>query len=158
MGGYNLLDKFKGVFKKDERNEIDEKYIYVPDSEINEELKTKIVELERLGEECSKFLQRKYANVFENQGKSNLRIWICRDIDGDEIYDLTSQKCLDKEYRSQIAIDYDSPKIDDDYYANTIELWYYFGGYHKSSGTLYDLSKNNLEIDIEGALKTLLYD
>jgi hypothetical protein len=57
MGGYNLLDKFKGLFKKDEHNEIDEKYVFVPDSEINEELKTKIVVLERLGEECSKVLQ-----------------------------------------------------------------------------------------------------
>jgi hypothetical protein len=34
MGGYNLMDKFKRLFKKDEQNEIDEKYIFVPDNEI----------------------------------------------------------------------------------------------------------------------------
>lgn len=124
--------------------------------EINEELKRNIVELERLGEEWGKVLQRKFADVFESQGKQNLRIWICRDIDGDEIEDLTSEKCLEKEYRSQIAIDYDGPKFDDDFYADTIELWYYFGGYFKGSGTLYDLSKNDLETDIEKTLKTLL--
>jgi hypothetical protein len=35
-------------------------------------------------------------------------------------------------------------------------LWYYFGGHFKGSGTLYKLSKNDLETDIEDALKTLL--
>jgi hypothetical protein len=151
-----LLDKFRRLFKKAEKNEIDEKYVFIPEIEINEELKRNIVELEKLGEEWGKVLQRKYVDVFESQGKLNLRIWICRDIDGDEIEDLTSEKCLEKEYRSQIAIDYDGPKFDDDFYADTIELWYYFGGYFKGSGTLYDLSKNDLETDIEETLKTLL--
>ncbi|MCY8571312.1 hypothetical protein [Bacillus haynesii] len=151
-----MLNKILRLFKKDEQNEIDEKYIFVRESEINEELKRNIVELERLSEEWGKVLQKKYTKEFEKQGKYNLRIWICRDIDGDEIKDITSDKCLEKEYRSQIAIDYDGPKFDDDFYANTIELWYYFGGYFKGSGTLYDLSKNNLEIDIEEALKMLL--
>ncbi|OAH59211.1 MULTISPECIES: hypothetical protein [Bacillaceae] len=45
---------------------------------------------------------------------------------GDEIEGLTSEKCLEKEYRSQIAIDYDGPKFDEDFYAATIELWHYF--------------------------------
>ncbi|WP_298466907.1 hypothetical protein [uncultured Psychrobacillus sp.] len=61
-----------------------------------------------------------------------------------------------KEYRSQIAIDYDSPKLEDDFYADTIQLWYYFGGYSEGSGTLYDLTKNDLETDIEEALKNVL--
>jgi hypothetical protein len=149
-----LLDKFRKFFKKDKKEEIDEKYVFVPENEINEELKRNIVELERLGEEWSKVLQRKYANIFESQGKQNLRIWVCRDIDGDEEEELTSEGCLEKEYRSQIEIDFDSPKFDDDFYADTIELWYYFGGYFKGSGTLYDLSRKDLETDIEEALIT----
>jgi len=155
MGGKNLLDKFRKV-KKDKQEGIDKKYVFVPESEINEELKRNIFELERLGEQLGKVLQRKYVNVFESQGKQNLRIWLCRDIDGDEEDDLTSERCLEKEYRSQIAIDYDGPKFDDGFYADTIELWYYFGGYFKGSGTLYGLSKNNLETDIEEALKMML--
>lgn len=151
-----MLDKFRSLFKKDEQNEIVDKYVLVPESELNEEIKRKIDDLERLGEDWCKVFQRKYAYVFESQGKQNLRIWICRDIDGDEIEDLTSEKCLEKEYRSQIAIDYDGPKFDDDFYADTIELWYYFGGYFKGSGTLYDLYKNDLEKDIEETLKSLL--
>jgi hypothetical protein len=156
MGGKNLLDKFWKFFKKDRQEEIGEKYVFVSESEINEELKRNIVELERLGDEWSKVLQRKYANIFESQGKQNLRIWVCRDIDGEEEEDLTSERCLEKEYRSQISIDYDGPNFDDDWYADTIKLWYYFGGYFKSSGTLYDFSKNDLETDIEEALKMLL--
>ncbi|KQL34429.1 hypothetical protein [Psychrobacillus sp. FJAT-21963] len=151
-----MLDKFRKFFKKDMLEEIDDKYVFVPESKINEKLKRNIVELERLGEEWSKVLQRKYGNTFESQGKQNLRIWVCRDIDGDEEEDLSSERCLEKEYRSQIAIDYDGPKFDDDIYADTIELWYYFSGYSEGSGTLYDLSKNNLEKDIVEALKTML--
>src|SRR4051794_39136299 len=134
-GGENLLDKLRRLFKKNNEHEIDNKYVSIPESEINEELKRSIVELERLGEQYSKVLQSKYKNVFENHGKHNLRIWICRDIDGDEMEELTSGSCLEKEYRSQIAIDYDGPKFDDDWYADTIELWYYFGGYFKGLGT-----------------------
>ncbi|MGG3642060.1 hypothetical protein ABES38_11890 [Bacillus gobiensis] len=151
-----MFDKIWRLFKKDNLNEINDKYILVPESKICENSKRNIVELERLGEESSEILQRKYANVFESQGKHNLRIWIYRDIDGDEIKALTSEKCLEKEYRSQIAIDYDGRKFDDDFYAITIELWYYFGGYSKGSGRLYDLSKNDLETDIEEALISLL--
>ncbi|USK33428.1 hypothetical protein LIT25_23430 [Bacillus sp. F19] len=150
-----MLDKLRRLFKNQRQNEIDEKYISVSENEINEELQRKIGELERIAEDLSKVLQRKYSSIFESQGKQNLRIWICRDVDGDEIDDLTSEKCLEKEYRSQIAINYDGPKFDDDFYA-AIELWYYFGGYFKGSGTLYDLSKNDLEKDIEETLKTLL--
>lgn len=150
-----MLDKLRKFLNKDKQEEIDEKYFFVPENEINEEFKIDIVKLERLGEELSKVLQRKYANKFESQGKRNLRIWVCRDIDGDENEDLTSERCLEKEYRSQIAIDYDGPKFDD-WYADTIELWYYFGGYFNGSGTLYDWSKNDLETDIEEALKMLL--
>ncbi|MDF2066739.1 hypothetical protein [Bacillus sp. Cr_A10] len=151
-----MFDKYKKLFKHDEQNNIDDRYVLIPVSTINEELTKNIVELEKLGEELTMVLQRKYAKVFENQGKTNLSIWISRDIDGDEIEDSTSEKCLVKEYRSQIAIDYDGQKLNEDIYAETIGLWYYFGGYLKGSGTLYDLSKNNLEEDIEKALVMLL--
>jgi hypothetical protein len=147
---------FRKFFKKDKQDDIDKMYICVPENEINEELKRKIIQLESLGEQLGKVLQRKYESVFESQGKLNLRIWVCRDIDGDEEYDLTSERCLEKEYRSQIARDYDGQKFDDDFYANTIELWYYFGGYFKGSGTLFDLSSNDLETEIEESLKMLL--
>ncbi|CAM4026899.1 hypothetical protein [Mesobacillus zeae] len=151
-----MLERLRRLFKNEEQNEFDDGYLFVPESEINEELKSNIVKLETLGEECSIVLQRIYANRFESQGKQNLRIWVCRDIDGDEIEGLASENCLEKEYHSQIAIDYDGPKFDDDFYAYAIDLWYYFGGYFKGSGTLYDLSKNNLKDDIEAVLKTLL--
>jgi c-di-AMP phosphodiesterase-like protein len=151
-----LFKKFAGLFKKDEQNENDDGYLFVSENEINEKLKRNIVELENIGEKWGKFLQRKYAEKFNDQGKHDLRIWVCRDIDGDEEDNLTSDRCLEKEYRSQIVIDFDGPKIEDDFYEYYIPLWYYFGGYSKGSGTLYDLSKNKLEADIEEALKILL--
>ncbi|MGN7176559.1 hypothetical protein BK139_05065 [Paenibacillus sp. FSL R5-0490] len=132
-------------------------YLSVPESEMNEKLKRKIAELESLGEQLGKVLQRKYASVFESQGKQNLGIWVCRDIDGDENEISTTEQCFEKEYRSQIVIDFDGPKFEgDDFYAYYIELWYYFGGYIRGSGTLYDLSNNDLETEIEEGLKILL--
>lgn len=149
-----MFDKFKKLFKQDEQNK---RYVLVPESEINEELKKNIVELEKLGEELSMVFQRKYANPFKNQGKVNFRIWISRDIDGDEIDGLTSEQCLEKEYRSQIVIDFDDDTVDDDELPDYIELWYYFGGYFEGSGSLYDLIKNNLETDIEVSLRNRLF-
>ncbi|MFD1030783.1 hypothetical protein ACFQ1X_05000 [Metaplanococcus flavidus] len=151
-----MLDKLKGIIKNDEHNKINDKYILIPQKDINKALRRKITELEKIGDESSEVLQRKYEKAFELRGKRNLRVWVCRDIDGDEIKGLTSEKCLEKEYRSQIVIDYDSPNTDDDFYAETIDLWYCFGGYSEGSGTLYDLSKNELKTDIEETLKTLL--
>ncbi len=151
-----MFNKFRKAFKKDLPEEKNDYYVFIPEAEINEDLKRNIVELERLADQLATILQIKYTKEFENQGKLNLRIWVCRDIDGDTEEDLTSANCLEKEYRSQIAIDYDGPKYDDDFYANTFGLWYYFGGYFKGSGTLYDLSKNDLEAVIEESLKNLL--
>lgn len=134
-------------------------YLSVLKIEMNEELNRKIVELESLGEQLGEVLQRKYASVFESQGKQNLRIWVCRDIDGDENENLTTEQCFEKEYRSQLVIDYDGPisKFEgDDFYAYYIELWYYFGGYFRGTGTLYDLSNNDLETETEETLKMLL--
>ncbi|WP_235712217.1 hypothetical protein [Bacillus mycoides] len=116
----------------------------ISESEINEELKRKIVELERLGSEYSKVLQKKYINEFERKGKRNLKIWVNRDIDGDEIEDLNSEKCLEKEYRSEIIIDFNDVTVEDDEYADFIQLWYYYGGYFKGTGTLYDTSRKKI--------------
>jgi hypothetical protein len=155
MGGENMIDKIRRLFKKEDLNEVDEeRYAFVP---VNEELKRNIIKLEVLGEELGKVLQRKYASKFERKGKQNLRIWICRDIDGDEITDITSQKCLELEYRSQIAIDYDGPQYDEDFYTDTIELWHFSDVIKgKAYGTIYNLTKCNLETEIEATLIKLL--
>ncbi|WP_256869794.1 hypothetical protein [Bacillus sp. CDB3] len=108
-----MFDKLKRLFKKDKENDLeDERYILISESELNEELKRKIVELERLGSEYSKVLQKKYINEFERKGKRNLKIWVNRDIDGDEIEDLNSEKCLEKEYRSEIIIDFNDVTVE----------------------------------------------
>jgi len=136
--------------------EADDKYILVPESEINETLKRDIVKLEEVGEAYCKSLQHKYRSKFERDGKQNLKIWVCRDIDGDQLPNLSSKQCLEKEYRSQIAINFDLFTDEEDAYVYYIQLWYYFGGYFKETGTLYDLSKNHLEADIEEKLEELL--
>ncbi|GAB1776479.1 hypothetical protein PMEGAS67_19560 [Priestia megaterium] len=81
---------------------------------------------------------------------------MCRDIDGDQLPNLSSKQCLEKEYRSQVAINFDGFTDEEDAYVHYIQLWYYFSGYFKGTGTLYDLSKNRLEADIEEKLEELL--
>ncbi|MED4074142.1 hypothetical protein P4602_23180 [Priestia endophytica] len=148
-----MFNRFRSLFMNKEQNETNDKYIAVPEDEINEDLKRHIVELEKLGEKYSKVLQNKYKDEFERYGKKNLRIWICRDIDGDKELDLSSERCLEKEYHSQVAINFDGFTDEEDAYAYYIRLWYYFGGYFKGAGTLYNMSKNNLETDMEEMLK-----
>ncbi len=114
------------------------------------------MKLEEAGEAYSKSLQHKYRNKFEHDGKQNLKIWVCRDIDGDQLPNLSSEQCLEKEYRSQVAINFDGFTDEEDAYVYYIQLWYYFGGYFKGSGTLYDLSKNYLEADIEEKIEEIL--
>ncbi len=41
-----MFDKFRKLFKQDEQNEIDDRYVLIPESEINKELKRNIFELE----------------------------------------------------------------------------------------------------------------
>lgn len=134
------------------------KYIKIPANNINKDLKKKIVELEHRGEQLCILLQNKYLDKFKQLDKHNFNVWICRDIDGDEINDLTPERCLEKEYRSQVAINFDPPQEDDeDCYAATIELWYYYGGFKNSGcGTLYNLDKNDLEKEIEEEIIFLL--
>ncbi|MEG7333939.1 hypothetical protein [Bacillus sp. 0102A] len=138
-------------------------YLHILDKNINLELKQKIYALEGLGEVVAEKLQRKYTDVFESQGKRNLSIKICRDIDidGDGISDLTAERCLEKEYRSQIIINYGTVTAneDEDMNAFTIDLWYFYGGFIGSGcGTLFDLNNNDLEKEIEEVLIFLLND
>ncbi|MGM0951076.1 MAG: hypothetical protein ACQEWT_20020 [Bacillota bacterium] len=133
-------------------------YLHILEKDINLELKQKIYALEGLGEVVAEKLQRKYTDVFECQGKRNLSIKICRDIDGDGISDLTAERCLEKEYRSQITINYGTLTANEDIDAFTIDLWYYYGGFIGSGcGTLFDLN-NDLEKEIEKVLIFLLND
>ncbi len=44
-------------------------------------------------------------------------------------------------------------QTEEDAYVHYIQLWYYFSRYFKGTGTLYDLSKNRLEADIEEKVK-----
>ena len=151
-----MFDKLKKLFMDKQDQEADDKYILVPESEINETLKRDIVKLEEVGEAYSENLQHKYRNKFERDGKQNLKVWVCRDIDGDQLPNLSSKQCLEKEYRSQVAINFDGFTDEEDAYVHYIQLWYYFSGYFKGTGTLYDLSKNHLEADIEEKLEELL--
>ena len=151
-----MFDRLKKLFMDKQGQEVDDKYILVPESEINENLKREIVKLEELGEEYSESLQHKYRNKFEHDGKQNLKIWVCRDIDGDQLPNLSSEQCLEKEYRSQVAINFDGFTDEEDAYVHHLQLWYYFGGYFKGAGALYDLSKNHLETDIEEKLEELM--
>jgi hypothetical protein len=151
-----LFDELKKLFMDKQDQEADDKYILVPESEINETLKRDIVKLEEVGETYCKSLQHKYRSKFERDGKQNLKVWVCRDIDGDQLPNLSSKQCLEKEYRSQVAINFDGFTDEEDAYVHYIQLWYYFSGYFKGTGTLYDLSKNRLEADIEEKLEELL--
>ncbi|MBK4203086.1 hypothetical protein EGI09_03835 [Bacillus subtilis] len=148
------------LFKKQKnQSSIDEGYTLISEKDINQELKQVIFELESLGEAVSEKLQNKYIDVFEAKDKPNLSIKVCRDIDGDVINDLTAERCLEKEYRSQIAINFYRPAkvYDKDIDCITMDLWYYYGGFVGSGcGTLFDLNNNDLEKEIEEMLIFLL--
>ncbi|MEC1738872.1 hypothetical protein P9D87_18270 [Bacillus mojavensis] len=146
--------------KQKDHSQIDERYLQIPERDLDLELKQKVIELERLGEAVSEKLQNKYTDAFEIQGKQNLSIQICRDIDGDILSGLTAERCFEKEYRSQITFNYGATKAyNEDLDCYTIELWYFYGGYKGTGcGTLLDLNKNDLEIEIEETLLFLLND
>ncbi|WP_369810940.1 hypothetical protein [Bacillus halotolerans] len=147
--------------KQKNQSLIDEGYIQIPEKDFNLELKQMIFELESLGEAVSEKLQNKYIDVFEAQGRPNLSIKVCRDIDGDVINDLTAERCLEKEYRSQITINFYKLEkaYDEDLDCITVDLWYYDGGFIGSGcGTLFDLNNNDLEKEIEEVLIFLLND
>lgn len=147
--------------KQKNQSPIDDGYIQIPEKDFNLELKQMIFQLESLVEAVSEKLQNKYIDVFEAQGKPNLSIKVCRDIDGDIINDLTAERCLEKEYRSQITMNYyqTAKAYDEDIDYCTMDLWYYYGGYKGTGyGTLFDLNNNDLEKEIEETLIFLLND
>lgn len=133
--------------------------LIIPKSEINEELKKKVMNLETIAEELCVKYQAMYKLAFEEKGKKNLRLLVARDIDGDESDQLTSVQCLEVEYRSLIAIDYEGDlKIDEDFHRCVIELWYYYQGYlrDRRKGHLYINSVEQLEKELKDTLEFLL--
>lgn len=149
---FNVLKK---LFTRSESDSYNDSYISVPENEMNSQLRTQIIELENLGTAYSEELQKEYTKRFEENGMANLRVWLHRDIDGDEIEILTSERFFEKEYRSMVAINFVSNDNDNDFVTYT-QLWYYYGGFKKGEGTLYNLSKCDLKIDIEKVLKAIL--
>ncbi|MGE6204227.1 hypothetical protein [Guptibacillus hwajinpoensis] len=147
---------FRRFTRLEKESDIDNRYIDVLQSDINEGLKKEIIDLEQLAIKLCTDLHKDYVKRFEERGKKNLSLWVARDIDGDEFENLTYESCLEKEYRSQISIDYDGPKFSEEFYAETIYLWYYFGGYRKGSGTLFDFMNNDLKSALEKKLLELL--
>ncbi|WP_082232930.1 hypothetical protein [Halobacillus massiliensis] len=151
-----MFSKIKYVLFKKKDAKDNDPYIAVSQIDINRNMKEKIRDLEELAEELCSALTKKYEREFEHHQMKNLMIWVVRDIDGDEFGELTHESCLEKEYRSQIAIDYDGEKFDDEFYAATVNLWYYFSGSNKGTGTLFDLKNNDLKIEVEKELRGLL--
>jgi hypothetical protein len=147
---------FRRIRNLEKESNIDNSYVEVPQNDINDGFKKYIIELEQLAIKLCTDLQRDYVKCFEKRGKKNLKLWVARDIDGDELEKLTYESCFEKEYRSQIVIDYDGPKFNEEFYAETIELWYYFGDYKNCTGTLYDLKNNDLKSSLEKTLQELL--
>ncbi|WKA57292.1 hypothetical protein QWY16_12360 [Planococcus shenhongbingii] len=133
-----------------------QKYISIDAEGIDEELKNRIVEMENLAENLAKKMQLQYAAQFEEQKKRNFSVWLSRDLNGDVLESLSADCCLDKEYRSRIAIDYNDPGYDNDAYAAAITIWHHHGTFFKRFGTLFDAAKNDLEKEIEEMLKNLL--
>ena len=151
-----MSDLFRRFTRLEKSSGIDNRYIELPQSNINEGLKKRIIDLEQLAIKLCTDLQLDYVKRFDERGKKNLRLRVARDIDGDEFENLTYESCLEKEYRSQISIDYDGLKFSEEFYAKTISLWYYFGGYRKGSGTLFDFKNNDLKATLEKKLLELL--
>lgn len=148
-------DIIKGFFGAD-KSSLPNKYMIIAPEGINEDVKNKVMELEILAGALAEHFQARYADQFEAQKKRNFSVWVTRDLDGDEISTLTADCCLEKEYRSQLAVNYNDPAEDNDFYEATITLWHYRRGFFRNSAALYDESKNDLEEDLENTLKRLL--
>ena len=132
---------------KDKQNE---KYQLVLEREFNQNLKDKIYSIEKSAEEIGLELQREYQPIFNNN-KENLSIFVRRDIDGDVDSHLTSKQAFCKEYRSELVISFKDPNIgtdEEDLYIPPILLWYYYGGYKKGNGTLYNSSVTELKNEV----------
>ncbi|MEK4752636.1 hypothetical protein MKX72_09080 [Priestia sp. FSL R5-0597] len=83
-----MFNKFKLLFTAKQQDEASDRYVEVPANEINEDLKSHIIALEKLGGKYSEAIEKEYTSKFECNGKKNLKIWVCRDIDGDQLPDL----------------------------------------------------------------------
>lgn len=146
---------FKSLFKSRPQS-IDTQYVEIPDTAFNENLKKEIQKLESYAEELAGRLQKKYSNEFEKKNRKNLKVCLERDIDGDEVEGISSDDAFEKEYRSVLAVKYDDFEDDEQDVGLDISLWYYYGGYRHGTGGLYKLAHNNLESEMEEALKELL--
>ncbi|NGY88693.1 hypothetical protein F6Y05_37550 [Bacillus megaterium] len=151
-----MFNRFRRFLTKQDKKESNA-YITVEENEMDSELRNRIYKLENLAKGLTQELQRKYSLQFKKQGKPNLKIWVHRDIDGDEIKDLTLNRFSEKEYRSLVAINFDY-EDNDDIFVTYIQLWYYHGGYNKGQGTLYNSFTYNLKGVIEKLLNDLLAD
>jgi len=148
-------DIIKGFYGADKSSLLN-KYMTIAPEGINEDVKNKVMELEILAGALAERFQARYVKQFEAQKKRNFSVWVSRDLDGDEISTLTADCCLQKEYRSQLAINYNDPAEDNDFYEATITLWHYQKGFFKNYASLYDAEKYDLAIDLEHALERLL--
>lgn len=163
IGGQYCVESFKSITQETEKSKSTRWGLYTDSRKgYKSRIKASDIWVGEPGEVVSKKLQNKYAGVFEAQDKPNLSIKVCRDIDGDVLNDFTAERCFEKEYRSQIAINYYQPAIvcdDEELDCFTMDLWYYYGGYKGTGcGTLFDLNNNDLEKEIEEALIFLLND
>lgn len=146
---------FMSLFKS-KKQSFDTQYVEIPDTAFDENLKREIQKLESYAEELARSLQKKYSKEFEKKNRKNLKVYLERNIDGDEIEGISSDNAFEKEYRSVLAMEYDGFEDDEQYEDIDISLWYYFGGYRHGTGGLYKLAQDNLEIEMEEALKELL--
>lgn len=151
-----MREKIKRWFYDIEKSIDPQKYISVEAEDIDERLKKTIVEMEDYAQNLAKKFQIQYAAQFEEQKKRNFSIWISRDLNGDVLEELTSCNCLENEYRSQIAVDYNDPADDNDNYAATITLWHCHGSCFKKFGTLFNAAEHDLEKEIKEKLGDLL--
>ncbi|MGF9891168.1 hypothetical protein ABEX78_21145 [Priestia megaterium] len=151
-----MFNRFRRFLTRQDKRK-NNAYITVEETEMDSELKNRIYKLENNAKILAQELQRKYVIQFKEQGKPNLKIWVHRDIDGDEIKDITFNRFFEKEYRSLVAINFDY-EDNDDIFVTYIQLWYYHGGYKKGQGNLYNSSIHNLKEEIEEVLNDLLAD
>lgn len=134
----------------------DTAYVGITDTAFDEALKSEIREVEAYAAELAKSLQKQFEKEFEKKNRKNLRVGLERTIDGDEVEGISSDHVFEKEYCSFMAVEYDNFDDDDRYEDIDIPLWYYFGGYWHGTGTLYQAAYDNLEKEMEEALKKLL--
>ena len=121
---WSFLDLFKS-----QPSSADAPYVGIPDTDFDEKLKKEIRALENYAEEVAETLQKKYTEEFKKKNRINLKVYLDRNIDGDEVEDISSDNAFEKEYRSILAVEYNDFEGDEQYEDIDISLWYYFGGY-----------------------------